>query len=65
LFTFFKARCSILFKLCDVKEDTYYCHEHALEYLQKMKLAQRRHCKLVSKNIKLFLFSFVTDTIFK
>ena len=34
-----------IFQLCDVKEETYYCHEHALEYLQKMKQGQRRHCK--------------------
>ncbi len=34
-------------QLCDVKEDTYYCHEHALEYLQQMKQGQRRHCKLL------------------
>ena len=35
------------FQLCDVKEDSYYCHEHALEYLHKMKHGQRRHCKLL------------------
>merc|ERR1711981_595410 len=32
--------------LCDIKEDAYFCPEHALQYLQERKMAQRRNCKL-------------------
>ncbi len=38
--------------LCDVKEDTYFCHEHAIEYLQKAKQPQRRACKLLFTHSK-------------
>ena len=36
----------------DVKEDTYYCLEHAIEYLQERKASQRKHCKLLYTHSK-------------
>ena len=36
-----------ILQLFDSKEETYYCHEHAMEYLQTLKSAQRRNCKLL------------------
>jgi hypothetical protein len=44
---FSKLQRLVFLQLCDVKEDAYFCHEHAIEYLQKMKQTQRRHCKLL------------------
>ena len=39
-------------KVHDVKEDTYYCLEHAIEYLQERKASQRKHCKLLYTHSK-------------
>lgn len=36
----------ILSQVCDIKEDVYFCPEHALQYLQERKMGQRRNCKL-------------------
>ena len=33
-------------QLCNVKDDTYFCLEHGLEYLQERKASQRKHCIL-------------------
>ena len=33
-------------QVCDTKEDTYYCLTHAIEYLQDLKVSQRKQCKL-------------------
>ena len=32
--------------MCNVKEDTYFCLEHGLEYLQERKASQRKNCTL-------------------
>jgi len=39
-------------QMCDIKEDTYYCMQHAIEYLQSKKPAQRKHCKLLYTHSK-------------
>jgi hypothetical protein len=44
--TLFVILCPTL-QLFDSKEETYYCHEHAIEYLQTLKSGQRRNCKLL------------------
>ncbi len=38
--------------MCDLKEDTYYCMEHAIEYVQEKKITQRKHCKLLYTHSK-------------
>ncbi len=52
----FYSNCAIVlpsfFQMCDVKEDTYYCMQHAIEYLQEKKITQRKHCKLLYTHSK-------------
>lgn len=38
--------------VCDLKEDTYFCLDHAVKYLQGRKPSQRKHCKLLFTHSK-------------
>ncbi len=45
-------RITFQLQVCDLKEDTYYCLNHAVEYLQERKASQRKHCKLLYTHSK-------------
>ena len=47
--------------VCDLKEDTYYCLEHALQYLQERKANQRKNCKLFYTHSKEEISQVVKD----
>lgn len=47
--------------VCDVKEDTYYCLNHAIEYLQDRKQTLRKNCKILYTHSKEEICSIIKD----
>ncbi|TRY61383.1 hypothetical protein TCAL_01483 [Tigriopus californicus] len=47
--------------VCDVKEDTYYCLKHAIEYLQDRKQTLRKNCKILYTHSKEEICSIIKD----
>ena len=42
----------LIFQVCDIKEDQYYCLDDAVKYLQTRKATQRKNCKLLYTHSK-------------
>ena len=48
----FKNIFRLIFQVCDIKEDQYYCLDDAVKYLQTRKATQRKNCKLLYTHSK-------------
>ena len=51
----------MIFQVCDLKEDQYYCLDCAVKYLQTKKAAQRKNCKLYFTHSKDEITTIIKD----
>ena len=51
----------MIFQVCDLKEDQYYCLDCAVKYLQTKKAAQRKNCKLYFTHSKEEITTIIKD----